>query len=46
MEERRGAFRVLVGNVMERDHLEEIGVDWNIILKWIFQEWGCGDGLD
>jgi len=26
------------GNLMERDHLEHIGVDGSIILKWIFKK--------
>jgi hypothetical protein len=25
--------------MMERDHLEELGLDWKIILKWIFKKW-------
>jgi hypothetical protein len=25
----------------ERNHLEDPGVDWRIILRWIFQEVGC-----
>jgi hypothetical protein len=24
------------GNLRERNHFEDIGVDWRIILKWIF----------
>jgi hypothetical protein len=23
-----------------RQHLEELGRDWRIILKWIFKKWG------
>jgi hypothetical protein len=29
------------GNPKERDHLEEWGIDWRILLKWIFMK---GDG--
>jgi hypothetical protein len=27
MEDRRGIYRVLVGNLRERDHLEDPGID-------------------
>jgi len=30
------------GNLMERDHLGDPGVDWRIILKWIFSKWDLG----
>jgi hypothetical protein len=42
MEERRGACRVLVGNLKEREHFENPGVDGWIILRWIFRKWGGG----
>ena len=29
----RGAYRVLVGILRERDHLEDPDVDWRIILR-------------
>jgi hypothetical protein len=42
----RGAYRVLVGNLRERDHLVDPGVDGRIILRWIFRKWYMGVGLD
>ena len=33
MGERRGAYRVLVGNLREKDHLEDPGVYGRLILK-------------
>jgi len=34
----RNACRVWQVNVKERDHLEEVGVDVRIILKWVIQK--------
>jgi hypothetical protein len=39
MEQRRGVYRVLVGNPKERRHLGDPGVDGRIILKWVFKNW-------
>jgi hypothetical protein len=33
-------------NLMERDHLENTGIDGRIILRWIFRKWDWGHGLD
>jgi hypothetical protein len=36
--ERRGTYRVLLGNLKERDQLEEPGLDGRVILRWIFRK--------
>jgi hypothetical protein len=36
MRERRRVYRILVGNLRERDHLGDPGVDGWIIIRWIF----------
>jgi len=38
----RGVYRVLWGNLRERDHLGYPGVDGRIILRWIFRKWDVG----
>jgi len=30
------------GNLRERDHLDESGIDGRIILRWIFRKWDVG----
>jgi hypothetical protein len=30
------------GNLRERDHLEDTGVEGRIILRWIFRKWDVG----
>ena len=30
------------GNLRKRDHLEELGLDGRIILRWIFRKWDVG----
>jgi hypothetical protein len=41
MGQRRGIYR---GNLRERDHFEDPGIDGRIILRWIFRKWGGWGG--
>jgi len=34
------------GNMKERDHLEDLGVDGRIILRWNFRKWDVGNRPD
>ena len=38
----RSAYRVWWGNLKERVHSEDSGVDGRIILSWIFRKWDGG----
>jgi len=31
-----------MGNLRERDHLEDPGIDGRIVLRWIFRKWDVG----
>jgi hypothetical protein len=39
MGEMRGAYRASGGDLRERDNLEDLCIDWKIILKSIFKNW-------
>jgi len=36
----RGVYRVVVGKLEGKNHLEDPYVDVRIILRWIFRKWG------
>jgi hypothetical protein len=42
MWERRDIYRILVGNLREKDHLEEAGLEWEDNIKMDLEEVGCG----
>jgi len=37
MGDNRGTYRVLLGHLRERDHLEDLGLHRRMILKYIFK---------
>jgi hypothetical protein len=39
MGEMKAIYRVMVGNVREKDNSEDPGFDGRIILRWIFRKW-------
>ena len=45
MKDRRGEAYIGFwwGNLRENNHLGDPGIDWRIILRWIFRKWGMGD---
>ena len=40
--QRRGLYRVLMGNIKERNHLGDPDVDGSIILRCVFRKWDVG----
>ena len=40
--EKRNARRVLMGNLKERDCLEDLEVDGRVVLMWILKKAGSG----
>jgi hypothetical protein len=46
MEEMRNAYRILVGKLKGRDHLDDLGVDTRIMLKWILKKFSVGVEID
>jgi hypothetical protein len=42
MGERGVMYRVLWGNLREKDHLGDPGIDGRIILRWILRKWEYG----
>jgi len=43
----KGSYRVFLGggNLRDRDHLEDPGVEMRIIFRWIFRKWDGVHGL-
>ena len=47
MGERKGEVYTGIwwGNLRERNHLGDPGVDGSVILRWIFMKWDVGGGV-
>jgi hypothetical protein len=43
--ERIGVYSILVGQLRERDHMEDPCIDGRIVLKWIFRKWDVGEWI-
>ena len=46
MEDKEVHTKFWLGDLRERGRLEDVGLDCKIILKWIFNKWVWGHGLD
>ena len=46
MGERRGVYRVLVGEPEAKRPLGRPSRRWDVNIKWIFMKWDVGYGLD
>jgi len=44
--ERRGAYRILVGNPEGKRELEDPGVGGRVILRWVLRKWVVLHRLD
>jgi hypothetical protein len=42
MEERKYIQGLRLGNLRERDHLEDTGLGGEIILRWVLRKWDVG----
>jgi len=40
------AIGVWLGNMQETDHVEDLGIDGRVVLKWVLKKYMGGCGLD